>query len=170
MAPSRYKIQFTASGELRDKLARLTALMPGNDLASVVEAAVTEKIERLEAKRFGQTKNPRKNLEEADTSPGVRGISAPVRRFVWDRDGGQCTYRRNGRRCPAREGIEFHHDDPYGLGGDRSANNIRLMCAQHNAYMAEQDYGKEKMDQYRRSPDRVSEPSPKLELCLDGVA
>ena len=88
LAPSRYRIQFTASGELRDKLARLTALMPGNDLASVVEAAVSEKIERLEAKRFGKTKNPRKSLEEADTSPGVRGISAPVRRFVWERDGG----------------------------------------------------------------------------------
>ena len=35
------------------------------------------------------------------------------------------------------------------------------MCAQHNAYMAEQDYGKEKMDQYRHSPDRVGEPSPR---------
>ena len=141
LAPSRYKIQFTASGELRDKLLRLTALMPGNDLASIVEAAVTEKIERLEAKRFGKTKNPRKSLEDADTSPGVRGISAPVRRFVWERDGGQCTYRRNGRRCPAREGIEFHHDDPYGLGGDRSANNIRLMCSlcryRHNSHYAD---------------------------------
>ena len=164
LAPSRYKIQFTASGELRDKLERLTALMPGNDLASVVEAAVTEKIERLEAKRFGKSKKPRKSVEEADTSPGVRGISAPVRRFVWDRDGGQCTYSRNGRRCPAREGIEFHHDNPYGLGGDRSANNIRLMCSRHNDYMAERDYGKEKMDQYR-----VREPSPTLQLCPDVV-
>ncbi len=47
--------------------------MPGSDLASVVEVAVTEKLERLETKRFGKTKNPRKTLEEADTSPGVRG-------------------------------------------------------------------------------------------------
>ena len=37
--------------------------MPGNDLASVVEAAVTEKTERLEAKRFGKTKKPRTSLE-----------------------------------------------------------------------------------------------------------
>lgn len=63
--------------------------MPGNDLASVIEAAVSEKLERLEAKRFGKTKKPRKSLEDADTSPGVRGISAPVRRFVWERDGGR---------------------------------------------------------------------------------
>ncbi len=51
--------------------------MPGVDLASVMEAAVSEKLERLEAKRFGKTKNTRKSLEEADTSPGVRGASPP---------------------------------------------------------------------------------------------
>jgi len=43
------------------------------------------------------------------------------------------------------------------------------MCTEHNAYMAERDYGKEKMDQYRRSPDRVGEPSPTLQLRPDGV-
>ena len=58
LAPARYRVQFTASAELRDKIARLTALMPGNDLASIVDAAVTEKLERLEAKRFGKTKKP----------------------------------------------------------------------------------------------------------------
>ena len=52
----------------------------------MVEAAVSEKLERLEARRFGKVKNPRKNLEDADTAPGARGILAPVRRFVWARD------------------------------------------------------------------------------------
>jgi hypothetical protein len=37
-------VQFTASSELHDKLERLSALMPGVDLASMVEAAVTEKL------------------------------------------------------------------------------------------------------------------------------
>ena len=96
--------------------------MPGADLVSMMEMAVTEKLERLEAKRLGKVKNPRKSVEEADTSPGVRGISAPVKRFVWERDGAQCTFERaDGRRCPERRGLEFHHDDPYGFGGDRSA-------------------------------------------------
>ena len=31
--------------------------------------------------------------------------------------------------------------------------------------MAELDYGKEKMDTYRRSADRVGEPQPSFELC-----
>jgi len=165
LAPSRFKVQFTASAEFRDKIERLSALMPGVDLASVMEAAVTEKLERLEAKRFGKTKKPRKSLEEADTAPGVRGISAAVRRFVWERDGGQCTYETvDGRRCPAREGVEFHHNEPYGVGGDRSANNIRLLCSTHTGYMADLDYGKDKMDRYRRAADHVREPQPTLQL------
>ena len=41
--------------------------MLGVDLAAIMEAAVTEKLERLEAKRFGKTKKPRKSLEEVDT-------------------------------------------------------------------------------------------------------
>ncbi len=68
LAPSRYKVQFTASAELHDKLQRLAALMPGADLASILEASVTEKLERLEARRLGKVENPRKSLEDADTT------------------------------------------------------------------------------------------------------
>ena len=70
LAPARFIVQFTTSAELRDKLSRLEALMPGRDLAAMVDVAVSEKLERLEAKRFGTTDKPRKNLEDADTSPG----------------------------------------------------------------------------------------------------
>ena len=53
LSPARYKVQFTASAELHDKLERLQALMrsevPGGDLAAIIERAVTEKLERLEA-------------------------------------------------------------------------------------------------------------------------
>ena len=171
LAPARFKVAFTASEELRDKLERLQALMPGGDLASIIDAAVSEKLERLEAKRYGKTNKPRKKLEDADTSPGVRGISSAVKRAVWKRDRGQCTFiSAQGKRCPERHRLEFHHDEPYGLGGDRSVDNVRLACSAHNAYMAERDYGKEKMDQCRRPADRVGEPQPTLELGRDEVA
>ena len=170
LAPARYKVQFTASAELHDKLQRLAALMPDADLASMIEASVTEKLERLETKRLGKVNNPRKGLEDADTSPGVRGIPAPVRRFVWERDQGQCTFESgDGRRCPELRGLQFHHDDPYALGGDRSADNVRLLCRRHNLYMAEMDYGKDKMERHRRSADRVREPKPSFSLVPDRV-
>ena len=100
----------------------------------------------------------------------MRGISAPVRRFVWQRDSGQCTFvTEDTRRCPERHRLEYHHEEAYGLGGDRSAGNVRLLCRVHNLYMAEKDYGKKKMEQYRRSADCVREPAPSIELRPDGA-
>jgi hypothetical protein len=164
LAPARYKIQFTASAELREKLERLRALMrssvPDGDLAAIIDAAVTEKLERLEAKRFAKTKSPRKSLKQVKTSPKTRYIPAPVRRAVRERDGDRCAFvDARGKRCTAREGLEFHHKDPYGRGGDHSVDNLQLMCRAHNGYLAEQDYGKEHMDRCRGS-GQVSEPAP----------
>lgn len=42
LAPARYKVELTASAELRETLKRLEALMPGHDLAAVIQAAVIE--------------------------------------------------------------------------------------------------------------------------------
>ncbi len=122
------------------------------------------------ASTFGNTKTPRKSLGRADTSPSSRYLPAAVKRLVSERDGNRCTFvGRDGRRCTARERLEFHHDDPYALGGDCSPDNISLMCRAHNVYMAELDYGKDKMDRYRRSADCSREPLPALQLRLDGV-
>jgi 5-methylcytosine-specific restriction endonuclease McrA len=161
LAPARYRVQFTASAELREKLARLQALSPGADLAQVIELAVTERLERVEAKRFARVKKPRKSLENADTAPSSRYIPAPVRRAVYERDGGRCTYAdAKGRRCNAHRSLEFHHHArPYARGGEHSVENLRLCCKLHNTLMAEQEYGRERMARFRRAPDRVSEPS-----------
>jgi len=163
LAPSRYKVQFTASSTLQQKLERLQALTPGADLAQVVEQAVTERLERLEAKRFARVKSPRKRVEDAETRPSSRYIPAPIRRAVDERDGGRCTYTdAAGRRCAARTNLEYHHHGrPYGRGGDHSVDNLRLCCRAHNALFAEQEYGRETMKRFRRAPDQVSEPTAK---------
>jgi hypothetical protein len=151
LARARYRVQFTASETLRDKLERFQALLPGSDLASLVEQAVTEKLERLEARRFGRTKAQRKALAEADMSSGSRSIPAPVRRAVHERDGGRCAFvNARGRRCEARRALEFHHRHPHGHGGDRTPDNISLVCQPHNAYLAEIDYGQAAIDRHRR--------------------
>jgi 5-methylcytosine-specific restriction endonuclease McrA len=147
LSPARYKVQFTASAELHDKLERLAALMrsevPSGDLAAVIERAVSETLERLEARRYAQTRAPRKTLAETDASPASRHIPAAVRRAVRERDGERCRYvDEQGRRCSARDRLEFHHLHPFGMGGDHSPGNIRLLCSRHNRYLAEHDYGK----------------------------
>jgi 5-methylcytosine-specific restriction endonuclease McrA len=169
LSPGRYKVQFTATTEFHDKLERLQALMgsqvPGGDLAAVIEQAVPEKLERLEARRFARTKAVRKGPAEtgpsrsarhvpaeprAAISPSSRHIPATVRRAVYERDGGRCRYLdEQGRRCQERNRLEFHHRHPFGLGGDHSVANVRLMCRAHNAYLAECDYGSEAMARHR---------------------
>ena len=113
---------------------------------------MTEKLERLESRRFGQSKSPRKSLEETKTSPLSRYIPAAVKRAVWERDANQCTFvDSQSRRCTERDGLEFHHCEPYGRGGDHRSENLKLMCTAHNQYLAERDYGKELMGRYRKS-------------------
>jgi hypothetical protein len=167
LSPARYKVQFTASQVLRDKLERLTALMrsevPGGDLAAIIERAVSEKLQRLEARRYGKTKAPRKTLAETVTTPGSRDVPAALRRAVYERDEGRCTFvDRQGRRCTERHRLEFHHDFPFGKGGDTSLVGLRLLCEQHNRYLAEVDYGKAtvraRVDESRRR--REERPIP----------
>jgi len=165
LAPARYKVVFTASASFREKLERLTSLMrssvPDGDLAAILEDAATEKLERLESRRFAETKTPRKSVAETDTSPSSRHIPAAVKRAVRKRDGDRCTFSDGqGRRCTEHRGLEFHHREPFGRGGDHSLGNVYLTCRVHNAYFAERDYGKEIMEKYRRHDDRVREPEP----------
>ena len=147
LSTGRYKVQFTASVEFRYKLERLTALMrsevPDGDLAAVIERAVSEKLDRLEARRLAKTTAPRKTLMATNASQASRHIPAAVRRAVCVRDGNRCRFvDEEGRRCSERHRLEFHHRHPFGMGGDHSAGNISLLCAAHNRLMAEHDYGR----------------------------
>ena len=167
LSPARYKVRFTASAALHDKLERLRALMrtrvPDGDLAAVIEEAVTEKLERLETRRFAITRTPRKRLSTTDTTPSSRQIPAAVRRAVYERDESRCRFvDGQGRRCTEHHRLEFHHIHPFALGGDHDPRKIRLMCRAHNQYLAEQDYGNQAMGRYRRSVNQVSEGSAQV--------
>jgi hypothetical protein len=168
LAPARYRVQFTASAELRDKLERLQTLMrstvSGGDLAAVIDAAVTEKLERLEARRFGRTKTPRKSAPASDTSPRTRNVPAAVRRAVHERDEGRCRYvDAHGRRCTARGQVQYHHRVPFGVGGNHAPANMSLLCPAHNRQLAEIDFGRGAVGSHRRT----SGPAPLLALSLE---
>jgi hypothetical protein len=110
LSPARYKVQFTASAELREKLQKLRALLrsevPDGDLATIVETAVSEKLERLEARRFAQTRSPQPCRRQAPPATSSRHIPAAVRRAVYRRDRGRCRFvdrqGRASRASPAR--------------------------------------------------------------------
>jgi hypothetical protein len=151
----RYKVQFTAGVELHDKIARAQALLrhqvPNGDLAAVFDRAMTLLVRELERARFAAAKSPRKTADQADPTPSSRRIPDPIRRAVWMRDGGQCTFRDGrGRRCPAQERLEFHHLVPFARGGDHSDRNVTLRCSAHNLHQAVLDFGAATMAAYAR--------------------
>ena len=65
-----------------------------------------------------------------------RSIPAAVRREVWRRDQGCCSYvdRHTGRRCGSRFFLELDHIVPVARGGAAEPANLRLRCAAHHRY------------------------------------
>jgi len=80
-----------------------------------------------------------------------RHVPAAVRRTVWQRDAGRCAYADSrGQRCRERSGLEFHHRWPHARGGPPSMGNVELRCRAHNVLAAEHDFGRERMQRWRR--------------------
>ena len=60
-----------------------------------------------------------------------------VKDAVSRRDADRCAYvSPAGKRCTERTFLEFHHVQPYALGGPATAENISLRCRRHNQYEA----------------------------------
>jgi 5-methylcytosine-specific restriction endonuclease McrA len=85
----------------------------------------------------------------AQAVPGARYIPAAIRRAVWTRDEGRCTFVGNAGRCPERAALEFHHRVPLGRGGTTTVENLALACKGHNQWQADLDYGEEAMRAHR---------------------
>jgi len=148
LSAERFALQCTVSRETHDKLCRAKALLghqvPGGDLAAVLDRALDALIERLEKRKFAATARPRRTrTTRPDARPSnPRHVPAAVKRAVWKRDGGRCTFvSRHGRRCEARSGLEFDHEVPVARGGRATTGNLRLRCRAHNQHEAEREFG-----------------------------
>lgn len=87
----------------------------------------------------------------AAQSAGRPTIPAEVRRQVWVRDGGRCTFvARDGTRCGSRWKLELDHVTPWALGGSSMVDDLRLRCRAHNLLYAEEIFGCEHMERFRR--------------------
>ena len=82
------------------------------------------------------TINQKINNDQKDLKP-KRYISSEVRRHVWMRDQGKCTYvcPKTKRRCASDHLLQIDHIKPFSLGGTNEADNLRLLCASHNQFM-----------------------------------
>jgi hypothetical protein len=144
LSPDRYKLQLTISGEALEmlRLAKdmLGHAVPSGDDAIVLERALRALLAELARKKFADTGSARSPM---DSAPGetaavrerCRTVPAAVERVVWVRDLGRCAFvARSGHRCNERRFVEFHHVDPYALGGEATVDGIQLRCRRHNEY------------------------------------
>ena len=69
-----------------------------------------------------------------------RYISAAMQKQVWQSYGHLgCTYvdASTGRRCGSKADLEIDHIVPFAMGGRNELGNLRLVCAQHNRWRAD---------------------------------
>jgi hypothetical protein len=151
LAPERFAWRLTVSQETQDLLSEVQDLLghdvPPGDLEAVLNFALRTAKQKLEQRKFAATEQPRRGPHgKADS----RHVPAAVRRAVWQRDGGQCTFVSDtGHRCEERKDLEFDHIDPYARGGESTVGEIRLLCRAHNQFEAERAFGAEFMRQKR---------------------
>jgi 5-methylcytosine-specific restriction endonuclease McrA len=160
LARQRYALHLSIGQRLHDKLRHAQDLLshqvPSGDVPEVLERALDELIAKLEKRKFAATVKPRSNTSRSSANP--RHISAHVRKAVWERDQGQCTFvAESGRRCGSRQFLEYDHTDPVARGGQSTVENVRLRCSAHNQLEAERTFGAGFMEEKREEARRAAE-------------
>ena len=147
LAPGQVERESAGVGANPDQLA------PGQVASlSVEDRALDALIAQLERRKIGAA--PRRASGAPRSRPsttGSRYIPAPVRRAVWERDQGPCTFiGAKGHRCGARRFLEFDHVHPVARGGKATVEGMRLRCRAHNQYEADRAFGAAFMSRKRR--------------------
>jgi 5-methylcytosine-specific restriction endonuclease McrA len=144
ISAERYMFQFPVPRVDHDRFRHLQGLLshsvPSGDVTLIFGRMLVISIDHCEKRKFGATTRP---LLQARPAEGKRTIPAHIRREVWLRDEGQCTFvAANGHRCATRRFLEFDHVEPVGRGGEATApDRVRLRCRAHNQLEAERVFG-----------------------------
>jgi hypothetical protein len=148
----RYCVRFTADGELHAQIQELRALMrhqiPDGDVGKILARAVPLLLEQVRKRKLGDARRP-KAAKPAGETPS-RHIPAAARRAVSARDKERCAYvSPGGRRCGAKDFLEFHHAEPWAHSRAHAVENVTLRCRAHNQYAAVRDFGERHMSRFR---------------------
>ncbi len=158
------RIHATVSRQFLKKLASardgLSHAIPGATMEQVLEAALDLLLEK-QAKARGQVKRPRAapahpTAPPTPIEPPTRRRTGPretipvaVRRAVWERDAGRCTWPLDGGGwCGSTHRLELDHIIPWAEWGPSTAENLRIVCERHNALAARRAFGERQMRRY----------------------
>ena len=152
LSSDRYNITLSFDAAAHAKLRRaqemLGHVVPSGNPSKVVELALDVLLSERGKRKFG--------LETRFRAPRAAGarrsIPAQTRNAVYRRDQGRCAFiDREGRGCGSTRRLEFDHVIPLAHGGKTTIENLRLLCRAHNQYEAERVFGRELVEEKRRS-------------------
>jgi hypothetical protein len=151
LSADTFSVQFTASRALCDKLREAQDLLrhrgPEGSLAAVIEKGLDLLIEKVKKERFAIVSKPRTKPEDVSGTASSREIPDAIKREVYERDQGQCTFTDDkGRRCGETSRLEFHHDEGFARTGRHEVDLIRLLCRPHHKLENEKLYGEAFME------------------------
>ena len=134
-----YALRLSVSQEFVEDLAwardALSHQIPDRDVAEVLHAGLRALRAKVEKKRRGA------RAGRGGKTDG-RYVPVDVRRPVWERDGERCGFvGLDGRRCGSTYQLELHHLHAFAKGGSTTADNLIVMCAVHNRFLGEQEFG-----------------------------
>src|SRR6185436_9427143 len=142
LSTEQYRVQFTMTRQMHDRLRRVQELLrhsvPDGDPAEIFDRALSLLLHDLERRKMARTNRPR---GAPHIFSGTRYVPAAVRREVWARDGGQCTFIGVDGRCQERAFLELHHITAFADGGEPTVVNLELRCRPHNQYEAGRSFG-----------------------------
>ena len=181
----RHSLKMTVGPEFMEELKQVTSALshavPDGNLEAVLRLCMQKTLElcarRKRAARSApasttRVKKPATAAAEPPCGSGPepersmsvarsRTIPAEVRRAVWDRDRGNCSFiGTHGKRCGSTHQLEFDHVHPFALGGVATVANVALRCRVHNQHRARAHFGEAHMAQFKRAPlvDREDRP------------
>jgi hypothetical protein len=162
LGAQRYSVRFTADEKVHDQLQELRSLLchsvPDGDVGKILARAIGVLLKQVHKRKIGECDSPRSPHSAGPSRASspmkkkpARHIPVAIRREVWARDKGRCTFEsKGGRSCESREAVEFHHRVPWARCNEHTLDNIALRCRSHNQHEAELDFGAAHMDRFRR--------------------
>ena len=151
------EIRFVADPGLLEMLKCVQALVshkdlePGyNGLLKFMAALVLKKLDPDQQKERARLSPEKGATQHALSTAPARYVQVSLKREVWKRDQGRCTYVSpvSGKQCGSKYGLQYDHIVPYAKGGLTELRNLRLRCRAHNQLHAVQSFGVPKMARY----------------------
>lgn len=155
ITPEKIRLKTTINPTLFKKLKKLKSLLshknPNYSYAELIEELADRALNNLgKDDSLPENSSSRQDLDHGIAAaseteeeflmikmgiPRNRHIPEKLKREVWQRDGGKCSYKdaASGKICGSEHLLQIDHIIPFSEGGlSKDAKNLRLLCAQHN--------------------------------------